>query len=161
MKKLSLMTISLLVVFFIAGCSETPDATDISNVKGKTMTVYYSPSCSCCKSYVDYLESNGVDVNARSVSRSRLNLEKNQHNLPETAWSCHTATIDDYVVEGHVPLEAVDQLLAERPDDVKGITIPGMPQNAPGMGGPIGDYLDVKAISKQGSLDGVYTQVYY
>jgi hypothetical protein len=57
---------------------------------------------------------------------------KEEHNIPQRAWSCHTALVDGYVVEGHVPIEDIERLLSERPD-VAGIAVPGMPVGSPGM----------------------------
>lgn len=59
---------------------------------------------------------------------------KRMHNLPDATWSCHTAIIDGYVVEGHVPLAAIEDLLAKRPA-IDGIALPGMPAGSPGMTG--------------------------
>ncbi len=55
--------------------------------------------------------------------------------IPGDLWACHTAVIGGYAVEGHVPVEAIDRLLAEKPQ-IKGIALPGMPSGSPGMPGP-------------------------
>lgn len=64
--------------------------------------------------------------------------------------SCHTAVIDDYIIEGHVPLADIDRLLAERPD-IAGLTAPGMPVMSPGMGSEIPKDYDVLAFDKEGN----------
>ena len=65
-----------------------------------------------------------------------------EHGVPEEGVGCHTSVIDEYVVEGHVPVEAIDRLLSERPA-LDGISVVGMPANSPGMGEPNGEPLDV------------------
>lgn len=96
--------------------------------------VYYSPTCGCCSEYVRYLRRAGFEVQT-IVNQRQAELIKNQHNIPTDLQSCHTAIIDDYVFEGHLPAEAIKQLLEERPE-LKGIALPGMPSGSPGMPGP-------------------------
>ena len=59
-----------------------------------------------------------------------------EHGVPEGAGSCHTALIDGYVIEGHVPAGAILRLLDDRPD-AAGLALPGMPSDSPGMGGDL------------------------
>ena len=66
--------------------------------------------------------------------------------MPETAWSCHTAVVGGYAVEGHVPVEAIDTLLAQHPA-IDGIALPGMPAGSPGMPGEAVAPLEVLAVS--------------
>lgn len=95
------------------------------------LTVYKSPTCSCCNGWVDYLRDNGFDVKTQNTDK--LTELKAQLGLTEKKlMSCHTAVIDGYVVEGHVPVEDIRRLLREKPD-IAGITAPGMPQFSPGM----------------------------
>ena len=99
---------------------------------GKKVTVYKSPTCGCCVSYVAYLKGHGYDVDL--VVTDDMDAIKAEHHIPANMQSCHTMIIDDYFVEGHVPLEAVDKLLAEQPD-INGISLPAMPTGSPGMPG--------------------------
>jgi hypothetical protein len=94
------------------------------------VTVYKSPSCSCCKKWAAYLEENGFEV--ESIEMNDLRMIKSMAGVKPSLASCHTAQVDGYAIEGHVPAEDIRRLLAERPD-VKGLTVPGMPQGAPGM----------------------------
>ncbi len=99
----------------------------------KKVVLYKDPSCTCCGGYASYLRKNGFSVEVVKVSN--LNAIKKEKNVPWAVQSCHTAVFnDEYVIEGHVPLEAVNKLLAERPS-VLGIALPGMPTGSPGMGG--------------------------
>ncbi len=96
-------------------------------------TVYRSPSCGCCEEWVAYLKSNGFD--ATVVPTDDLSAVKAKMHVPAEMQSCHTALIGGYVVEGHVPVEAIAKLLAEKPQ-IMGIAVPGMPEGSPGMPGP-------------------------
>lgn len=99
--------------------------------EGATLaTIYRDPGCGCCDAYAEYLEANGfaVDlVDDRTFDRRAL-----AAGVPEQGLACHHAVIDGYVVEGLVPADIIRRLLAERPE-ITGITLPGMPANAPGM----------------------------
>ncbi len=95
--------------------------------------VYKSPWCGCCAAWVDHLERNGFSAMVHDVEN--LSAIKQLAGVPQDQWSCHTAMIDGYVIEGHVPASAIDRLLAERPE-IRGLTVPGMPQGSPGMEGP-------------------------
>jgi hypothetical protein len=96
-------------------------------------TVYRSPSCGCCEEWISYLKSNGFD--ATVVSTDDLGAVKEKMHVPADMQSCHTAVIAGYVVEGHVPVEAIIKLLGEKPQ-ITGIAVPGMPGGSPGMSGP-------------------------
>lgn len=95
-----------------------------------SLTMYSSEGCDCCVKWADYLEDEGWDVTIEKVND--LYPIKEEYGVPGQLQSCHTALIDGYVVEGHVPIEDIRRLLAERPD-VIGISAPGMPPNSPGM----------------------------
>lgn len=100
--------------------------------QGLSATVYKSPTCDCCSSYVEFLEKHGVTVNA--VDTDNLAQIKADNGIPAVAQSCHTTVMDGYIIEGHVPLAALEQLFTERPE-VDGIALPGMPTGTPGMPG--------------------------
>jgi hypothetical protein len=94
------------------------------------VTLYKSPTCGCCEKYVEYLRQNGFVVTAHDTGD--MNAIKKRHGVDRVA-SCHTSLIDGYVVEGHVPVSAINKLLKEKPA-IAGISVPGMPMNSPGMG---------------------------
>jgi hypothetical protein len=98
----------------------------------KTATVYKTPWCGCCKGYVKHMREQGWQVETKDLQD--LAMVKKIMGVGETMQSCHTVTVGDYVVEGHVPLEYVDRMLAEKPD-IRGIALPGMPTGVPGMEG--------------------------
>lgn len=98
---------------------------------GPLITVYKTPTCSCCVKWVEYLQNEGFDVKA--VDRNDLAPIKERAGVPTTMAACHTALVDGYVIEGHVPAQAIRKLLQDRPD-TRGLAVPGMPANSPGMG---------------------------
>lgn len=95
-----------------------------------TVVVYKSPTCTCCAKWVDHLESSGFDVEVHDDVD--MNSVKAQNGVRPEYASCHTALVDGYVIEGHVPAATIVRLLAERPQ-VLGLTAPGMPAGSPGM----------------------------
>ena len=99
--------------------------------------------------WVNHLKDAGFTVNTTDVPD--VTSIKNEHGVPDRLFSCHTAIVDGYVIEGHVPAEDIKQLLAERPD-VTGISVPGMPQGSPGMEGPNPVEFPVVAFDKDGEV---------
>jgi hypothetical protein len=97
------------------------------------VTVYKSATCGCCNAWIKHLEANGFSVKAQNVND--LDAYKRRFGVTPQLAACHTAIVDGYVVEGHVPAADIKQLLAQRPK-VKGIAVPGMPMGSPGMEGP-------------------------
>jgi hypothetical protein len=95
-------------------------------------TLYKDPECGCCEAYADYLRANGIEVTVSPTDE--LAAMKRQYGVPGALAGCHTTLIEDYVVEGHVPIGAVLRMLTERPA-IKGISLPGMPAGSPGMSG--------------------------
>jgi len=109
--------------------------------------VYKSPECGCCAVWAAHLRESGFDVRINELDD--LTPIKHQARVPENLATCHTAFVDGRVVEGHVPVEAIDRLLTERPD-VIGIAVPGMPAGAPGMPGVRREPFDVIAFAADG-----------
>ncbi len=126
------------VVASEAPAAETRPASDggvasASSAELPKILVYKSPTCGCCNGWVDHLEAAGFEVEARDV-RDLVSV-KLDAGVPTAMSSCHTALVDGYTVEGHVPADQIKRLLAERPE-VAGIAVPGMPIGSPGMEGP-------------------------
>lgn len=103
------------------------------NAEGISLTMYHSPTCGCCVNWAKYLEDHGAEVTMEET----MNVYgiKRDHGVSNELSSCHTAVVDGYVIEGHVPVEDIVRLLEERPDAI-GLAVPGMPQNSPGMDMP-------------------------
>lgn len=95
-------------------------------------TLYKRPFCGCCDGHADHLRANGYEV--KVVQSRNMSLIKKKHDVPQELEGCHTIAVGGYVVEGHVPANVIDRLLKERPD-IRGISLPGMPEGSPGMSG--------------------------
>ena len=91
-----------------------------------------SPTCGCCTGWVEHMRASGFEVEVRNVTPERLDLTKRMLGVGDEYQSCHTAVVDSYVIEGHVPAADVRRLLAERPS-ATGLAAPGMPFGSPGM----------------------------
>ena len=94
------------------------------------VTVYKSPTCGCCTLWAEHMTSEGFQVETRDVAN--LTAIRDSLGMPADLSSCHTATVEGYVVEGHVPGDQVRRMLAERPE-ARGLSVPGMPLGSPGM----------------------------
>jgi hypothetical protein len=94
------------------------------------IAVTKDPNCSCCSGWVDHLQKAGFDVSV--TQSSDLSAAKIRLGVPDALAACHTAEVEGYVIEGHVPASAIRKLLAERPS-AKGLAVPGMPTGSPGM----------------------------
>ena len=127
MKKV-VLALFLVSALIIAGCTQNTAA--VSGIE--EAVVYKSPTCGCCVGWIPHLEGEGFNV--KTIMTQNLNPVKLEHNIPRSMWSCHTAIIGDYFVEGHIPMEAINKLLTENPD-IDGIALPGMPAGSPGMPG--------------------------
>ena len=128
-----------------------------SGAKGATASihVYKSPTCGCCAKWVDHLEDAGFDVTVEDVND--IGAVKTSMGVPGDLGSCHTARVGDYIIEGHVPADQIQELLAEAPD-VAGLAVPGMPIGSPGMEGPNARPYDVLAFDEAGNR-GVFARV--
>lgn len=114
------------------------------------ITMWRGPKCKCCKDWASYLEKNGFTVKVNNDGNTEI---RQKLDMPVQFGSCHTALINGYVIEGHVPAPEIKRLLAERLN-VLGLTVPAMPLGSPGMDGPEyknkKDPYDVLIINKRG-----------
>ncbi|PHP64759.1 CopG family transcriptional regulator [Zhengella mangrovi] len=123
-----------LALGLLAGAGTTATSHAAPAAKATTVTVYKTPWCGCCKVWTDAMEEAGYKVDIHDMED--LSAVKKQAGVGENLEACHTAVIGGdrkYVLEGHVPLEAVRKLMSEMPD-VRGIAVPGMPSGSLGMG---------------------------
>ena len=119
------------------------------------LTLYKTPECGCCDSYADYLRVAGFTIAIKPTNE--LAEISRKAGIPSELQGCHTAFLGDYVVEGHVPVEAIRKLLAERPA-IKGIVLPGMPEGSPGMSGTNAAPFTIYAIPQDGN-PSVFTTI--
>jgi len=147
-KKPAIIIVSALLLV-VAGVFlfQSPSAT-----ASDVMVVYKDPNCGCCHNWIEYMKAAGYEIEVRDTRD--MNTVKMQQGVSRNLQSCHTAIIDGYVVEGHVPVEDINRMLAERPA-IKGLAVPRMPVGSPGMEqGMPSDYqsYDVVAFDGAGNL---------
>lgn len=117
--------------------------------------LYKSPQCGCCEAYAGYLRGNGFEI-AVKPTHDLATISKNA-GVPERLQGCHSMFIDGYVIDGHVPVDIVRRLLAERPQ-IAGISLPGMPAGSPGMVGTKTAPFVVYALPKDSGTPTVYAK---
>ena len=116
---------------FLQSILVVPFATTVQlNAAGPHVQVYKTPTCGCCGQWVQHLRDNGFQVAVQDVPDTSVYRRK--YGVPEALVSCHTAVVDGYGIEGHVPAQEIQRLLREHPK-AKGLAVPGMPVGSPGM----------------------------
>jgi hypothetical protein len=113
----------------------------------QAITIYKTATCGCCTKWVDHLKAAGFNPTVHVVSdMSQSPITK---GVPDSMRSCHTATLEGYLIEGHVPADTIRQLLKEKPK-VAGLAVPGMPAGSPGMESPNPEPYEVMAFDAAG-----------
>jgi len=142
-RTLASTTLTAVALGVAGGCADDDGAGDDAKVdeastaapeslSGLTVDARRDPGCGCCTSWVEYFKEHGAAVElSEDGNRSSF---RSEHGITDEAASCHTAVVEGYAIEGHVPVGAVRRLLADRPEAV-GLALPGMPADSPGMGG--------------------------
>ncbi len=143
--KMSIPLLVSLMIFAAAPARATDTAPSIE--------VWKSATCECCGAWLKHLEANGFTVKVNAAEPSTLASLKRQAGVGDKLASCHTAMIDGYVIEGHVPATDIKRLVAEHPAAV-GLAVPGMPVGSPGMeqGAEFEPY-DVLLVKKDGTTE--------
>ncbi|MCW3477539.1 DUF411 domain-containing protein [Limobrevibacterium gyesilva] len=150
-RKQTMKPISRRAALLMAACAPLPAL----SAAPTQVTLYKNPQCGCCEGYAAYLRQNGFAVDVKPTND--LDTMSREAGVPDELEGCHLSMIDGYVVEGHVPIEAIRKLLAERPP-LKAITLPGMPEGSPGMTGTKQGPFTVYAIAKDGAAS-VYMNI--
>lgn len=121
------------LVALLAACSNVAQAA--------TYTMFRDPECGCCEAWAAHIEQS-MEAEVATVDTPDMAKVKAENGVPQELRSCHTMVVDGYVIEGHVPAEAIVRLLRERPEGVTGLAVPGMPMGSPGMeaGGNVQPY---------------------
>ena len=145
--------VALLCAAALAACGQSTTAVATqarADASLPLVVVHKSPTCGCCEAWVTHMKSAGFPVEVKNVDN--LDAIKTKVGVPYAKGSCHTAEVDGYFVEGHVPAADVKRLLAERPQ-AKGLTVPGMPAGSPGMEVPDGTEqpYDVELVAADGT----------
>lgn len=99
----------------------------------RTIEVWKDPNCGCCQDWIDHVEQSGFKA---KVNQTGNNAVRARLGMPQKLGSCHTALVQGYVIEGHVPAQDIERLLKERPQAL-GLAVPGMPIGSPGMDGAV------------------------
>ncbi|MGI9362265.1 MAG: DUF411 domain-containing protein [Parasphingorhabdus sp.] len=103
-----------------------------SAAQAAPLVMFRDPGCGCCEKWAEHIETNmKQDVETRNSAN--MSAVKDANGVPETLRSCHTMIVEGYVIEGHVPADAIAKLLREKPTGVKGLAVAGMPVGSPGM----------------------------
>lgn len=118
--------------------------------QGGQISVFKSPYCGCCGKWVNHLRAEGFDVAVRDMDD--LETVKRMAGVPARLESCHTASVDGYIIEGHVPAEAVRRLL-DGETGYRGIAVPGMPIGSPGMEGGTPEPYTVYGFDAKGRIE--------
>ena len=124
-------------------CLMTP-----ARAANEQMIVYKDPNCGCCHAWAEAMKAAGFSVTTEDVDD--LTAVKERYAIPAEMQGCHTALMAGYYLEGHVPLEAVARLAAERPD-IAGLAVPGMPAGSLGMGDDPRASYEVFAVNRDGA----------
>ena len=140
--KANFTLLALLLPLWTANHSWAADSSEIE--------VYKSPTCGCCNAWVDHLRENGFQV--KTFNTKNMNAVKQHLGVSPQLTSCHTATINGYVIEGHVPATDIKHLLSKNPN-VTGLAVPGMPMGSPGMEGPRKDPYSVLTFDAKGNTE--------
>lgn len=121
----------------------------------RRMLVYRDPECGCCEAWADIARAAGYAVSVENRADTAV---KMRYGVPDQLASCHTAIIGGYAIEGHVPMRHVARLLHDKPRDIRGIAVPGMPRGSPGMEMPDGsaDAFEVMAFHSDGEVSEFY-----
>lgn len=123
----------IIISFTFLSCGKiNTDDNLAANENGIAITVYKDPLCGCCGDYIDELKNSGFNVEI--IKTEDMQSIRDKYGISTEMESCHTMVIDDYFIEGHMPFEAIEKLVSEKPD-IDGIALPDMPSGTPGMPG--------------------------
>lgn len=136
--KMRSLLIGSLMTFGMSGIALQAAATT-------TVEVYKSPTCGCCAKWVDHMRDHGFTVKTHDVGNKEI---RKKSGLSESVGSCHTALVNGYAIEGHVPAPDIIRLLKEKPKAV-GLAVPDMPHGSPGMEGSRSDPYNVLLITER------------
>lgn len=128
--------LGLIILPWLVACTETSEPVNMSNATQASqiehLTVYKSPTCGCCKKWIDHLETSGFGTEIKHPSK--LIGIKDQYQVPNYVRSCHTAVSEHgFVFEGHIPARFIDEFLINPPEGALGLAVPAMPVGSPGM----------------------------
>ncbi len=131
-----------------AAGTQGPGAAKAAGPRPVLVEIWRNPGCGCCEGWTQHLQKNGFATKVTMVDDPTP--VRSAAGIPPEFASCHTAKVEGYAIEGHVPASDIRKLLAERPK-ARGLASPGMPAAAPGMDIPNGPTYQVFLIAQDGS----------
>ncbi len=137
-KRISALVTGSIMTWGLLGIASQATAT-------ATVEVYKSPTCGCCAKWVDHMRDHGFTVNTHDVGNKEI---RKKSGISDSLGSCHTALVNGYAIEGHVPAPDIIRLLKEKPKAV-GLSVPDMPHGTPGMEGARSDPYNVLLIKER------------
>ena len=145
------------IVTLIAGLIMALSLLSIASRAAATVTVdvYKSPTCGCCDKWVDHMRDHGFNIKTHDVGNKEI---RKKSGISDSLGSCHTAIVNGYAIEGHVPAPDIMRLLKEKPKAI-GLAVPDMPHGTPGMEGARSDPYSVLLI-KERNEDRKDTTIY-
>jgi len=154
----ALITVGMLLLvgfisFSVLGKNENLNNKNVLSGGETVATIYKTPTCGCCGVYVSYMKKEGYEVEIKNVQN--LSVIKQKLGVPLELESCHTTEVGGYVVEGHIPNEAILRLLTLKPN-IKGIGMAGMPSGSPGMPGPKTEDFVIYEITNEGIRGDIF-----
>jgi hypothetical protein len=141
--------LTLLCALVLAPLAWPDEAAETAAAAPTHVVMHKNPGCGCCDLWADHLRAHGFTV--ESTEDPEILSFKSEQGVPGPLMSCHTAVIDGYFVEGHVPANDILRLLREKPENVEGIAVPGMPLGSPGMEHPRPQDFNTIALLSDGS----------
>lgn len=146
-KRIIILAAVLMFSIIVSGCSSSSKIDP--ELAKEQMIIFKSGSCGCCGVFSKYAQNEGFNVDIQTTEM--IGEVKQKYNIPVNLQSCHTSIIKDYFIEGHIPSEAIEKLLTEKPD-IAGIAMPGMPPGSPGMPGSKQGTWIIHAVHHDGSV---------
>ena len=146
-EKLELNFFEKIINWFKTIFSSDKNNTVLSDFDGN-VEFHKSMSCGCCGAHSSYIKRQGLDH--RIINMDDVSPIKDTLGVPDGLRSCHTVILGDYFVEGHMPVEAIEKLITEKPD-IAGIALPGMPSGSPGMPGTKTETWIIYAVNHDGT----------
>ncbi len=138
-----------LFLFLTATNAEEDTAATEAGAAVLHVVMQKNPGCGCCEIWADHLREQGFTVEV--FENPQLYDLKEQIGIPQSLYSCHTAQVDGYFIEGHVPGKDILALLRLKPQNIKGLSVPGMPLGSPGMEHPRPQSFDTIAVGTDGT----------
>ena len=151
MNLMMVLTMTFLFLPFSAFAETAWDKPSPEPGRRVEMTVHRSPTCGCCGKWIEHMQQQGFVI--KDVKTADMEAIKRRVGVPKALESCHTAEVEGYIIEGHVPAADVKKALTTH-SKLLGLSAPGMPAGSPGMEmGGKKDRFAVIAFDKQGNAE--------